>query len=117
MLSIFGCGTVDDVRDDVVENNKSASTGITNKKRQSSSFNYCSSVSCNSKYQPDDKEQVLLPAEVILLSLNKTVPDLLKCISTPLSQITKDTTKKERKAIKEHTKRVFFCVKKASVKT
>ena len=120
MLSIFGCGTIDDVRDDVVavkshlkvhkSDQETVDTSTTTNqinitKRQSSSFNYCSSISCNSKYQPDDEEEVLLPAEVILLSLNKTVPDLLKCISTPLSQITKDNTKKERKAIKEHTKK------------
>ena len=116
MLSILStlnlCGSVDDVRDDVVVATEHSPQHqpdiILDDKRKThslSSFS-CSGAPCQ-KYVVDDQVEPLLPADVILQSLRGTVPDLLKCISSAEPTFPDQTPAKARKkAIREHnTKR------------
>ena len=72
-------------------------------KKQSTTFGCVGHPNCYSKYQPNDEEEPL-PSDVVLQSLKRTVPDLLKCISTssPPSTIGNGRSQKEmRKAVRE----------------
>ena len=116
MLSILStlnlCGSVDDVRDDVVvatENSPQQQPDIIlddKRKTQSLSSFSCSGAPCQ-KYVVDDQVEPLLPADVILQSLRGTVPDLIKCISSAEPTFPDQTPAKARKkAIREYnTKR------------
>ena len=129
-ICLGGGSTVyDDVRDDVVvanntpndslkapqeEGSNNGSTKqhdniVLNDNRQSS-FSCLGGPNCSSKYQPDDQaEPLILPSDVALQSLNRTVPDLLDCISkSPPTILPKNIASQQatRKLMREYnTKR------------
>jgi len=83
--------------------------GAKSRKNAVSSFNSCMGPAhCSSRYHPDDTVEPLHPADVVLHSLGRTVPDLLGCISSSQpTEFPHGTSPFEmRKAIREfNTKR------------